>query len=49
MLEQCPEELIAIGDYLNGFDMLLFAGMGIAMENAPDEVKSIANNLNFNK
>ena len=40
-----PEELIAIGDYYNDIDMLEFAGMGIAMGNAPDEVKRIANDV----
>ncbi|MCU6711477.1 Cof-type HAD-IIB family hydrolase [Paenibacillus sp. J5C_2022] len=40
-----PEELIAIGDYTNDIDMLQFAGMGIAMGNAPDEVKRIANDV----
>ncbi len=40
-----PEELIAIGDYYNDIDMLEYAGMGIAMGNAPDEVKRIANDV----
>jgi Cof subfamily protein (haloacid dehalogenase superfamily) len=40
-----PEELIAIGDYYNDIDMLQFAGMGIAMGNATDEVKRIANDV----
>ncbi|MCI3918980.1 Cof-type HAD-IIB family hydrolase [Paenibacillus sp. TRM 82003] len=40
-----PEELIAIGDYYNDIDMLEFAGLGIAMGNAPDEVKRIANDV----
>lgn len=40
-----PEELIAIGDCYNDIDMLEFAGMGIAMGNAPEEVKRIANDV----
>jgi Cof subfamily protein (haloacid dehalogenase superfamily) len=39
------EELLAIGDYYNDIDMLQNAGMGIAMGNAPDEVKKIANDV----
>lgn len=39
------EELIAIGDYYNDMDMLEYAGMGIAMGNAPDKVKSIAKDV----
>jgi len=37
------EEVIAIGDNFNDQAMIEFAGMGIAMGNAPDEIKSIAN------
>lgn len=33
---------IAIGDSLNDVDMLAYAGLGIAMGNAPDQVKAIA-------
>ena len=45
LYQVAPEELIAIGDYTNDIDMLQFAGMGIAMGNAPDEVKRIANDV----
>ena len=38
-----PNELIAIGDGENDIDMIKFAGCGIAMGNATDEVKCIAN------
>ncbi|TXH23087.1 MAG: HAD family phosphatase [Chitinophagaceae bacterium] len=38
-----PEEIIALGDHFNDKDMLQFAGMGIAMGNAPDDIKAIAN------
>lgn len=36
------EEVIAIGDNFNDIEMIQFAGLGIAMGNAPDEVKSFA-------
>lgn len=38
-----PEEVIAIGDGENDIEMLKFAGLGVAMENANDCVKSNAN------
>ena len=37
------EETIAIGDNFNDKEMIEFAGTGIAMGNAPTEVKAIAN------
>lgn len=37
------EETIAMGDNYNDKDMIEFAGMGVAMGNAPDEIKAIAN------
>lgn len=39
------EEIMAIGDNFNDIDMLKFAGLGIAMGNAPDEVKKYANQV----
>ncbi|WP_196594053.1 Cof-type HAD-IIB family hydrolase [Pectinatus sottacetonis] len=36
------EEIIAFGDNYNDIDMLEYAGMGIAMGNAPDEIKRAA-------
>jgi len=36
------EEIVAFGDDLNDFDMLTYAGIGIAMSNALGEVKSVA-------
>ncbi|MFP7309196.1 HAD hydrolase family protein, partial [Enterococcus faecalis] len=36
------EEVIAFGDGHNDYTMLEWAGTGIAMENAVDELKSIA-------
>jgi Cof subfamily protein (haloacid dehalogenase superfamily) len=35
-------EIIAIGDNFNDKGMIEFAGMGVAMGNAPDEIKSVA-------
>lgn len=32
-------QVMAIGNYYNDVDMLRFAGLGIAMDNSPDEVK----------
>lgn len=37
------EEVIAFGDQLNDISMIKFAGLGIAMGNAEDKVKSVAN------
>ena len=37
------EEVIAFGDQLNDVSMIKYAGLGIAMGNAEDEVKSVAN------
>lgn len=37
------DETIAIGDNFNDMAMIAFAGTGIAMGNAPDEVKAAAN------
>jgi len=36
------EDSIAIGDSANDLDMFRFAGLGIAMGNAPDEIKAAA-------
>jgi len=36
------EEIMAIGDSYNDIDMLEYAGMGVAMGNAPDEIKEKA-------
>ncbi|MDO4667240.1 MAG: Cof-type HAD-IIB family hydrolase [Streptococcus sp.] len=37
-----PEEIMAIGDANNDLEMLEFAGLGIAMGNAPEHVKQLA-------
>jgi hydroxymethylpyrimidine pyrophosphatase-like HAD family hydrolase len=36
------EEIVAIGDSYNDLDMLQFAGTGVAVANAPQEVKNAA-------
>lgn len=35
-------DILAIGDHYNDIDMLSYAGFGIAMDNAPDDVKKYA-------
>lgn len=40
-----PSEVLAMGNYYNDVDMLQFAGMGIAMDNSPDAVKQIADEI----
>jgi len=37
-----PAEIIAMGDNYNDREMIQFAGMGVAMGNAPDEIKEAA-------
>ncbi len=37
-----PEEVVCIGDSENDLDMIINAGLGVAMGNAPDDVKSQA-------
>ena len=37
-----PEEIVAIGDNHNDIGMIRFAGLGVAMGNAHDEVKASA-------
>ncbi|MGF1497679.1 MAG: Cof-type HAD-IIB family hydrolase [Elainellaceae cyanobacterium] len=43
VLQLRPENVMAIGDNLNDVEMLDYCGIGIAMGNAPDEVKACAN------
>ncbi|MBC2582611.1 Cof-type HAD-IIB family hydrolase [Clostridium sp. DJ247] len=38
-------EIIAMGDNYNDIDMIEYAGLGIAMGNAPDQVKQYANEI----
>ena len=37
-----PAEIIAMGDNYNDIEMIQFAGMGVAMGNAPDDIKAKA-------
>jgi Cof subfamily protein (haloacid dehalogenase superfamily) len=37
-----PAEIIAMGDNYNDIEMIGFAGMGVAMGNAPDDIKAKA-------
>ena len=36
-------EVIAMGDSYNDVAMIEFAGLGVAMGNAPDDIKALAN------
>lgn len=45
MYQLKQEEIIAIGDNYNDQGMIEFAGMGIAMGNAPDSIKQVANDI----
>lgn len=38
-----PEEIIAIGDNFNDLPMIKYAGLGVAMGNAPKDLKELAN------
>ncbi len=40
-----PEEIIAFGDNHNDIGMLRFAGLGVAMGHAPEEVKAAADHI----
>lgn len=42
------EEMLTIGDNLNDFDMIKNAGIGVAVANAYDEVKQVANYTTIN-
>ena len=39
------EEVIAFGDGMNDFDMIEWAGCGVAMGNAPDALKAVADRV----
>lgn len=40
-----PEQIIAIGDSDNDLSMIRFAGLGVAMGNATDQVKAVADRI----
>jgi hypothetical protein len=43
MINIDKNDVIAVGDGFNDLSMIEYAGLGIAMDNAPQEVKSRAN------
>ena len=43
LLDIKPENILAIGDNYNDVEMIAYAGIGVAMGNAPADVQSIAN------
>lgn len=43
ILGLCADQVMAIGDNFNDFEMLQYAGIGVAMGNAPEGVQAIAN------
>lgn len=40
-----PQEIIAFGDNYNDIDMLAYAGLGVAMGNAPQKIKEAADEI----
>ncbi len=40
-----PEDTVAVGDQRNDVEMLVWAARGVAMGNAPDEVKAVADEV----
>jgi len=40
-----PKEIIAMGDNYNDVEMIQFAGVGVAMGNAPDDIKAVADHV----
>lgn len=45
ILDIAPSQVMAFGDAQNDLSMVKFAGLGVAMENACDELKAIANEI----
>ncbi len=43
ILKVSPEQVMSIGDNFNDLEMIQYAGVGVAMGNAPDAVKAAAN------
>lgn len=43
LLQIAPEQVMTVGDNFNDVEMLQYAGIGVAMGDAPEEVKAIAN------
>ena len=40
-----PQDVLAVGDGHNDMEMLAWAGLGVAMGNAPDDVKAVADEV----
>lgn len=40
-----PREIVAMGDNYNDIGMIEFAGLGVAMGNAPDDIKAVADDV----
>ena len=40
-----PQDVLAVGDGHNDMEMLAWAGLGVAMGNAPDDVKAVADDV----
>lgn len=40
--------MVAFGDSFNDLDMLQYAGLGVAMGNAPEAIKAAANRVTAN-
>ena len=40
-----PAEIIAMGDNYNDVEMIQFAGVGVTMGNAPDDIKAVADHV----
>ena len=40
-----PQHTVAVGDQRNDLEMLRWAARGVAMDNAPDEVKAAADEV----
>jgi hypothetical protein len=38
-----PENVMAVGDNFNDLEMLQYAGIGVAMGDAPSEIQALAN------
>lgn len=44
-LNLAAEDVLAIGNYYNDLEMLQYAGLGIAMDNSPDDLKAVADEV----
>lgn len=45
--ELISDQVLAFGNYFNDLEMLQMAGLGVAMENAPQEVKNVADLVTY--